>query len=182
MAYGTGAIPFIRTTDIADLKVKADPRQGISQRIYDDYAAKAAVKEGDVLVVRDGTYLVGSSAIVTGTDAPALICGGIYRLRSLDPEQCDPNQLLGVLNLPLVRLQMRAKQFTRDVIDTLGKRIFEVLIPDPSSKAARSLGREVGTIIAHRVEIAKRMRQATDLLEPDVPVKLRTRPGWSMRA
>jgi hypothetical protein len=63
MAYGTGSIPFIRTTDIADLKVKADPRQGVSQQIHDEYAAKAAVQEGDVLVVRDGTYLVGSSQL-----------------------------------------------------------------------------------------------------------------------
>jgi len=140
MAYGTGSIPFVRTTDIADLKVKADPRQGVSQQIHDEYAAKAAVQEGDVLVVRDGTYLVGSSAIVTATDAPALICGGIYRLRSSNPEQLDPNGLLGLLNLPLVRRQMRAKQFTRDVIDTLGKRFFEVLIPDPMSQSARLLG------------------------------------------
>lgn len=182
MAYGTGTIPFIRTTDIADLRVKADPRQGVSPEIYENYAAKAAVIQGDVLLVRDGTYLVGSSAIVTESDSPALICGGIYRLRSLNPEHFDPNQLLGVLNLRLVRLQMRAKQFTRDVIDTLGKRIFEVLIPDPQSEWVQSLGREIGTLITHRVEIARRGRVVTELLEPVVPAKLRTRPGWSMRA
>jgi hypothetical protein len=95
MAYGTGSIPFIRTTDIADLKVKADPRQGVSQQIHDEYAAKAAVQQGDVLVVRDGTYLVGSSAIVTTMDAPALICGGIYRLRSSIQDSWTPMDYLG---------------------------------------------------------------------------------------
>ena len=36
----------------------------------DVHVTKAAVQEGDVLVVRDGTYLVGSSVIVTAADAP----------------------------------------------------------------------------------------------------------------
>jgi hypothetical protein len=34
---------------------------------------------------------------------------------------------------PIVRCHMRAKQFTRDIIDTLGKRLFEVLLPNPKN-------------------------------------------------
>jgi hypothetical protein len=181
MAYGTGPIPFIRTTDIADLKVKSDPRQGIAKEIHDDNAEKAAVREGDVLVVRDGTYLVGSSAIVTREDEPALICGGIYRLRAIDRD-LNQNILLGLLNLPVVRRQMRAKQFTRDVIDTLGKRIFEVLIPEPASEIAQAIGMEMSEIIAQRQQIAGRMAEVVSQLEPTVPSKSTTRPGWSMRA
>jgi type I restriction enzyme M protein len=35
MAYGTGTIPFIRTSDISNWEIKADPKQGVSDTIYE---------------------------------------------------------------------------------------------------------------------------------------------------
>jgi urease accessory protein UreE len=96
MAYGTGDIPFIRTSDIADNQIKLEVRHGINQEYYEAYEENASVKPEDVLVVRDGTYLVGSSAIVTENDVPALFCGGLYRLRSLDKDYVSPYWLLAV--------------------------------------------------------------------------------------
>ena len=61
MAYNTGTIPFLRTSDFANWEVNHNPKQGVSEEIYQDYAARQDVKKNDVLVVRDGTYLVGSS-------------------------------------------------------------------------------------------------------------------------
>ena len=34
MAYGTGDIPFIRTSDISNWELKNDPKQNISEEIY----------------------------------------------------------------------------------------------------------------------------------------------------
>jgi hypothetical protein len=181
MAYGTGTIPFVRTTDIAEMEVKTDPRQGVSRSIYDEVSPKALLAKNDVLLIRDGTYLVGSSAIVTDNDLPALICGGIYRLRSTDSLALDPFVLLALLNLPVVRRQMRSKQFTRDVIDTLGKRLFEVRIPNPRSTNARSLGNALAKLM-HRKN-GLRASAVTNILrvEPSIPPRLQARPGWSMR-
>lgn len=181
MAYGTGNIPFIRTTDIAELELKADPRQGISKEIYDRYAAKAALAEGDVILIRDGTYLVGSSALVSQNDPPALICGGIYRLRSTDMQALNPATLLGLLNLPVVRWQMRARQFTRDVIDTLGYRLFEVMVPDPASQFAINLGTKLSVEMSSKATLRARILEAIKSIEPKVPPRSRNRPGWSMR-
>ena len=182
MAYGTGEIPFVRTSDIADMHVKADPRQGVSQSIYSQYEKKASLQEGDVILIRDGTYLVGSSAIVTQSDIPALICGGIYRLRSVSHSSLNPFTLLGLLNLPIVRRQMRAKQFTRDVIDTLGKRLFEVRIPDPASTYATELGDKLSGLMKDKEELRRQIGQTVQEIEPSIPVESRSRPGWSMRA
>ena len=129
MAYGTGEIPFIRTSDIANWELKRDPKQNVSQEIYE--ANKQDVRAGDIFVVRDGTYLVGTSCILTQWDTEILYCGGLYKLRVERPEHLDPYLLLALLNAPIVRRQMRSKQFTRDIIDTLGKRLFEVLLPIP---------------------------------------------------
>src|ERR1700694_870810 len=35
MAYGTGTIPFIRTSDISNWEIKTDPKQGVSEAIYE---------------------------------------------------------------------------------------------------------------------------------------------------
>lgn len=181
MAYGTGEIPFIRTTDIAELELKADPRQGISKDVYDRYAAKASLADGDVIVIRDGTYLVGSSALVSSKDLPAIICGGIYRLRSTTADVLSPAMLLGFLNLPIVRWQMRARQFTRDVIDTLGYRLFEVMVPDPTSKFASDLGAKLSSEMLVKANLRSRILETVGSIEPSVPPRSRNRPGWSMR-
>ena len=65
MAYNTGTIPFLRTSDFANWEVNHNPKQGVSEEIYQDYAAGQNIKKNDVLLVRDGTYLVGSSCIIT---------------------------------------------------------------------------------------------------------------------
>ena len=103
MAYGTGAIPFLRTSDIAEWEVSRDSKQFVSEEVFRAYEAEAALEENDVLLVRDGTYLVGSSAIVSNDDTPALFCGGMFRLRVHDRELVAPHALLALLNLPIVR-------------------------------------------------------------------------------
>jgi hypothetical protein len=181
MAYGTGQIPFIRTSDIADWEVKSDVKQGVSESIYGMYKRKASLEPGDVLLVRDGTYLVGSSAIVGPDDAPALFCGGLYRLRVLDKAELNSNTLLAFLNLPVVRRQMRARQFTRDVIDTLGPRLLEVRIPSPFSDRARKLGERVGQVMRSKADIKARISRLVSSIEPPSPPEAKGRPAWSMR-
>jgi hypothetical protein len=181
MAYGTGRIPFVRTSDIAEWSVKLDVRHGISEDIFAEYGEKASVKDGDIVLVRDGTYLVGSSAIVSADNVPALICGGLYRLRCADQSSITPAKLLGLLNLPIVRRQMRARQFTRDVIDTLGKRLMEIRIPGPMDRFAIDLESKVAEIIKDRKALKMEINSTTSTLEPPGPAQAKGRPGWSMR-
>ena len=63
LAYGTGNIPFIRTSDIANWEIKLDPKQGLSKDIYDSLRDKQDVQACDILMVKDGTYLVGTCAM-----------------------------------------------------------------------------------------------------------------------
>jgi type I restriction enzyme M protein len=37
MSYGTGNIQFIRTSDISNWELKADPKQGVSEEIYETF-------------------------------------------------------------------------------------------------------------------------------------------------
>jgi restriction endonuclease S subunit len=152
MAYGSGDIPFIRTSDFSNWEIKHDPKQGVSKDIYDEYAAKEDVRENDIFLVRDGTYLIGSSCIVTKEDVQCLFCGGLYKIRVLQPDKIDPFLLLGLLNSWIVKRQIRTKQFTRDVIDTIGNRIDEVILPIPKNKeTCNAISQTVREVIHSRI-------------------------------
>lgn len=131
MAYGTGDIPFIRTSDFANWEIKHDAKQGVSERVYATYSAREDVQEEDVLLVRDGTYLIGNTCMVMPDNTKMLYCGGLIKIRCLKKRHLSPFLLLALLNSYTVKRQIRSKQFTRDVIDTIGSRLQEVLLPIP---------------------------------------------------
>lgn len=154
MSYGTGNIPFIRTSDISNWEIKADYKHGVSQAIYNEWKAKIDVQAGDILMVKDGTYLVGTCAIVTEYDLPMLFQSHLYRIRVLKPDVINPWLLFALLNTPVVRLQIRSKQFTQDIIDTIGKRVAEIRLPVPRDKMkARQLAEQCRNIIETRVRL-----------------------------
>ena len=64
------------------------------------------------------------------------------------------------MNAPIVRRQMRAKQFTRDIIDTLGKRLFEVLLPIPKdTELAARIAKETRSVIDTRAKLRDRTKE-----------------------
>ena len=122
--------------------------------------SKQDVRAGDIFVVRDGTYLVGTSCILTEKDTKILYCGGLYKLRVEKQDRMDPYLLLALLNAPIVRRQMRSKQFTRDIIDTLGKRLFEVLLPIPKdAELAARIAAETRNVIDTRAKLRDRTKE-----------------------
>jgi len=164
MAYGTGPIPFIRTSDISNWELKGDPKQNVSEEIYEEN--KQDVQLEDIFIVRDGTYLIGTSCILTEHDTRILYCGGIYKLRVKDKKKLDPYLLLALLNAPIVRRQMRSKQFTRDIIDTLGKRLFEVMLPIPKNAETRKqIAEETRRVIETRVQLRNRAKEIASEVE-----------------
>ena len=166
MAYGTGKIPFIRTSDISNWEIKADFKHGVSDEIYEDERRKLDVQAGDILLVRDGTYLIGTSAIVTASDLPMLFQSHLYRLRVLAPDKLNPWLLFASLNSPMVKRQIKAKQFTQDIIDTLGRRLFEIQLPIPKDKKQREqIARETQRIIETRIELRNQATAVTLAVE-----------------
>ena len=160
MAYGTGPVPFIRTSDISNWELKADPKQSVSEDIYDQFKEKLDVRVEDLFVVRDGTYLIGTSCILTEHDTRILYCGGLYKIRVKKKDQLNPYLLLALLNCPVVKREMRAKQFTRDVIDTLGKRIFEVVLPIPKDSQLREqIAKQTRETVLTRVFLRNKAKQ-----------------------
>jgi hypothetical protein len=76
---------------------------------------------------------------------------------------------------------MRARQFTRDVIDTLGGRILEVAVPDPTTLTAKELASKIANIVSSQKLTKAQIEQVIQQIEPEAPAVLKGRPSWSMR-
>lgn len=159
LAYGTGTIPFIRTSDIANWEIKLDPKQGLEQAIYDGLKERQDVQAEDILMVKDGTYLVGTCAMISSADTKIVYQSHLYKLRCRDKEKMNPYLLLALLSSPIVKEQIRSKQFTQDIIDTLGRRIYELILPIPKNKNEReTIIKQVKDVFKKRNEAKKIMR------------------------
>lgn len=166
-SYGTGNIPFIRTSDIANWEIKLDPKQGLSREIYEQFKAKQDVQEDDILMVRDGTYLVGTCAIITNNDKEIVFQSHIYKIRVNKPDELNPRLLLALLSCPLVRSQIYCKRFTQDIIDTLGERIHELQLPIPKSEAERrDITEDVTRIIKYKQKAKDLTRYVVNSIVP----------------
>jgi len=152
LAYGTGNIPFIRTSDISNWELKLDPKQGVSEEIYQANTStkkkikgkmvlvedeNKILKSNDILFVKDGTYLVGTTAMITKYDSKALYQSHLYRIRVERPDILSPYLLFVLLNTSIVKRQIRTRQFTQDIIDTIGRRILELKLPIPKDESLK---------------------------------------------
>ncbi len=161
LAYGTGNIPFVRTSDISSWEVKLDPKQGVSEDIFNQYREKQDIRPYDILMVKDGTYLIGTCAILTEYDTKIIYQSHLYKIRVLKPEIISPFLLLAALSSKPVNEQIKSKRFTQDIIDSLGNRINEILLPIPKDqKRKEEISKTVEKVIFDRIEARELARKA----------------------
>lgn len=169
LAYGGGPVPFVRTSDLSNWEIKVDPKHCVSEGLYADLAPRQDVAEGDVLMVRDGTYLIGTCAMVTAHDVRIVFQSHLYKLRLAQDAEIDRYLLLAGLSSPLVQRQIRACSFTQDIINTLGDRITEIVIPVPkAARRRKEISALVERVIADRVEARELARRASIEITADV--------------
>jgi type I restriction enzyme M protein len=163
LAYGTGDIPFVRTSDLSNWEIKLDPKHCVSEAVYEQYAERLDVRENDILMVKDGTYLIGTCALVSAYDTSILFQSHLYKIRVEDSAALHPMLLLALLSSEPVQRQIRSKQLTQDIIDSLGRRILDLVLPVPlDAHQQRQTIEMVSTVIADRIqarELARRARQ-----------------------
>ncbi|WP_058555529.1 N-6 DNA methylase [Thiohalocapsa sp. ML1] len=163
LAYGSGDIPFVRTSDLSNWEIKLDPKHCVSEAIYDQYAARLDVRENDILMVKDGTYLIGTCALISAYDTRILFQSHLYKIRVQDTVALHPMLLLALLSSEPVQRQIRSKQLTQDIIDSLGRRILDLVLPLPiNTHQQHETIRMVSEVIADRIqarELARKARQ-----------------------
>lgn len=161
LSYGTGVIPFVRTSDISNWEIKVDPKHCVSEEIYQSLAKKQDAREGDILMVKDGTYLIGTCAFITKYDTRIVFQSHLYKLRVKDTSELSPYLLLVALSSLPVRRQVKSKCFTQDIIDSLGNRIKELVLPIPKDREVKErVTQIVKQAINQRIEARELTRKA----------------------
>lgn len=137
-AYGTGDIPFVRTSDINNYEISIDPTKSVSDEIYEKFCRSQKLASGDILMINDGRYRIGKTAILTSATARCVVQSHI-RIISVDKScRFDPYELLYMLNMPSVQRQIRNLVFVQSTLGSLGSRIKELRLPLPSRDVAWS--------------------------------------------
>ena len=163
LAYGTGEIPFVRTSDISNWEVKSDPKHCVSEEIYERYRPRQDVQENDILMVRDGTYLIGTCAVVTEYDLPMLYQSHIYKIRVEKPKKMTPFLLLAALTCPFAQRQIKSFCVSQDIIDSLGNKIHEIRLAFPKAIKTRDrIATLVEKAIRDRTEARELARKACE--------------------
>ncbi|MGH1882578.1 hypothetical protein ABE880_15920, partial [Enterococcus casseliflavus] len=117
----------------------------------------------DILMVRDGTYLIGSAALITQYDLKMLYQSHLYKIRldSNNKYGLNPYYLLAALSSDFVQKQIKAKTFTQDIINSLGDRYLDLLIPiQKDSDKVNEISNVVKKSISERIEARELARKA----------------------
>lgn len=130
-AYGSGEVPFVRTSDISNYEISIDPTRSISEEIYQQFATQQRLSPTDILMVADGRYRIGRTAILNEHNYKCVVQSHIRIISVTSKSPIDSIELLYLLNLPKVQHQIRNLVFIQSTLGSLGKRINEILLPIP---------------------------------------------------
>jgi type I restriction enzyme M protein len=131
-AYGTGDIPFIRTSDISNYEISIDPTRSVSEEIYSQYADQQRLAPGNILMVTDGRYRIGRTAILTEHNYRCVVQSHIKILSITKKSPISAIELLYLLSTPSVQHQIRNLVFIQSTLGNLGSRFQEIRIPIPA--------------------------------------------------
>jgi type I restriction enzyme M protein len=129
--YGSGDVPFIRTSDIANLEVSVTPTNGVSHEVFKSVQKAQALKPGDILLVVDGRYKIGRSAILHRHNCHSVVQSHFLIITVNNSSPVDCYELLYILNCPEVLSQMRNLVFIQSTLGSIGKRMGELMLPIP---------------------------------------------------
>lgn len=134
-AYGTGEVPFVRTSDISNFEISIDPTKAVSKEIYKKYSKDQNLKPGNILMVVDGRYRIGRSAILHSYNAKC-IAQSHLKIISVDEKvsPIDSFELLYLLSMKSVQRDIRSLVFIQSTLGSIGSRIKEIKIPVPKKK------------------------------------------------
>jgi type I restriction enzyme M protein len=119
----------VRTSDLSNFEISTDPTKAVSEQIYEEFAPQQKLRIGDVLIVNDGRYRIGTTAMLTEHNVRCVVQSHLRIVNTLKRALLDPYELLYALNLPSVKLRMRSLVFIQSTIGTLGNRLLQLRVP-----------------------------------------------------
>ena len=130
-AYGTGDIPFVRTSDIHNWEISLNATNGVSDDVYQEFKNSQDLKPGDILLVVDGRYRIGRTAILHEHDCRCVAQSHFRIITTTKSSPVDCFGLLYILSRGEVVNEMRNLVFIQSTLGSIGKRLGELALPIP---------------------------------------------------
>lgn len=148
---GRGDIPYIRVNDIVNWEMYRNPTSGIQISEYQRIIRKKRKPEvEDIILVRRGSYRIGTVAMASPWDNEVLLTSELLTLRILDKNGgMNAYYLLAALSSKAVQDQMPNLVFVDTTLPTLGDRWQNLIIPIPDDPGRIA---EIGDHIKTSVE------------------------------
>ena len=179
--YGSGNIPYVRTSDLSHWRIRPDYKKGVSAELYKSLKERQDIRTNDILFVAHGTYLVGTVAMVTEEDKALVLQDHVFRLRVSRSSDIHPNLLLAALSSSFVRRQVRSRQFSADIIDKIGERHLGLSIPIPADKDVReNVVQRVHGILREHAVVRQEMAAVTQSDLRLIPERAGTNHGFGI--
>jgi len=134
-AYGTGDVPFVRTSDISNFEISIDPTKSVSNEIYESLQLEQGLKPGSILMVVDGRYRIGRCAILHETNHKCIAQSHLRIINVSEKAPFTSFELLYLLSLSSVQRDIRSLVFIQSTLGALGSRIKEVKLPIPKQRS-----------------------------------------------
>lgn len=159
-SYGTGEIPFVRTSDISNYEISIDPTRSVSEEIYQQFRDSEQLSPNDILMVADGRYRIGRTAILHEHNYVCVVQSHVKIITVTPKSPIDAIELLYILNLPMIQHQIRNLVFIQSTLGSLGSRLNEIMIPLPKRNAEWSKTiNEFRQLIQGRSDLLKRLKE-----------------------
>lgn len=130
-AYGSGTIPFVRTSDLFNLEINYDPTKSISEDFYSRYKDIQNISENDILMVADGRYRIGKTSMILGGMTKCVVQSHLKIIRVLDDSIYTPFELLYLFNQKPILDQIKSLIFIQSTLGSIGNRLNELILPIP---------------------------------------------------
>ncbi len=159
-SYGTGDIPFIRTSDISNYEVSIDPTRSVSEEVYEQFRDLEQLAPNDILMVVDGRYRIGRCAILHEHNYVCVVQSHIRIITVTPKSPIDAIEFLYILNLPMIQHQIRNLVFIQSTLGSLGSRLNEIMIPIPKKNVEwdKTIA-EFRQLIQGRSDLLKRLKE-----------------------
>ena len=158
--YGTGDIPFVRTSDVSNYEISIDPTRSVSEEIYEKFRGLEQLAPNDILMVADGRYRIGRTAILHEHNYVCVVQSHLKVITVTPKSPIDAVELLYILNLPMIQHQIRNLVFIQSTLGSLGSRLNEIMIPLPKKNAKwNSTIDEFRQLIQGRSDLLKRLKE-----------------------
>ncbi len=138
---GRGDVPYIRVNDVVNWELYHNPVAGVPVAEYRRLKAdQRPAKVDDVLMVRRGSYRIGTVAIAGPRDTTAVLTSELltFRVKHPNPHGITPAYLLAMLSTPEVQEQIPPRVCVDTTLPNLGDRWRTIVVPIHTDDTERS--------------------------------------------